>query len=710
MKRLHPFFWKFGLLLFTAFYLPKGGGKLNAQPANDGCLQAIQLTDLDNWCSAPDAFSTGGATESSQAAPSCFPLDPPPLDVWFAFTAQATDLHVTVIGNTDINAGGTLNDPQFAVYSGDCTNLTEIACASDAFDQNIIESFAGPLLPGETYYIRVSARYGQTGTFQLCVNNFNQVPSPSSDCATAAVLCDKSPFTVESIQGAGNDTDEVDPSTCMQSEFASVWYKWTCDNPGPLTFTLTPTNPTDDLDFIVYELPNGVDDCSDKKLLRCMASGENIGQPFSAWEPCTGPTGLSLSSADTVEYPGCDPGDDNFLAHINMEAGKSYALVVNNFSNTGNGFSITWGGSGTFVGPKTDFSIEPELGAQCDINMVTFTDETVIPPGMTATSYNWYFGQGANPATATGPGPHDVVYSSFGHKSILLQVETDAGCSVTQVREIYIEPCCDPQTALDIQLDDTQDPACYGESSGSIATSATGGTPGYQFSIDGELYQSIGSFAELPAGEYEIFVQDIKGCMDSVEAVLQQPPPLIVDAGPDQVITLGESVTLEGSIQEALSPAEPLWIAPLSECVTDPLSCYNCLTPLATPLVSDTFYLSATDLDGCSDIDTVFVEVTPVRPVYIPNAFSPNGDGINDYFTAFGGAVATSIVKFQVYSRWGDLLFQTGDIPLNNEKLGWDGRSADGRPLKPGVYAYVIEIAFLDCTTGVYYGDVMLVR
>ncbi|HHJ49691.1 MAG TPA: gliding motility-associated C-terminal domain-containing protein, partial [Phaeodactylibacter sp.] len=146
------------------------------------------------------------------------------------------------------------------------------------------------------------------------------------------------------------------------------------------------------------------------------------------------------------------------------------------------------------------------------------------------------------------------------------------------------------------------------------------------------------------------------------------------------------------------------------ECVTDPLSCYNCLTPLATPLVSDTFYLSATDLDGCSDIDTVFVEVIPVRPVYIPNAFSPNGDGINDYFTAFGGAVATSIVKFQVYSRWGDLLFQTGSIPLNNEKLGWDGRAADGRPLKPGVYAYVIEIAFLDCTTGVYYGDVVLVR
>ncbi len=708
--KLHPLLWKCTWLLIAAFYLPKGGEKLAAQPANDGCVQAIQLTNLDNWCSDVGAFSTVGASPTFSNLPDCFPSLDPLYDVWFSFTAQATDLHVTVIGNTDINSGGTLEDPQFKVFSGDCADLTEIACASDAFNQNVIESFVGPLMPGETYYISVSARYGQSGTFQLCVNNFNQIPDPSSDCATAVLLCDKSPFTVESIQGAGNDLDEVDPETCMREEFASVWYKWTCDNPGPLTFTLTPTNPTDDLDFIVYELPNGVDDCSDKVLLRCMASGENPEDPFSVWEPCTGPTGLSLASSDTEEQPGCFPGDDNFVAHINLESGKSYALVVNNFSNTGNGFSITWGGSSTFLGPKTDFSIEPELGSQCDIDVVTFTDSTEVPAGMTITAYNWYFGQGATPATATGPGPHEVVYSSFGHKSILLQVETDAGCLVTQLRDIFIEPCCPVNAEVSLQLDDVQDPVCYGDGNGSIEVSATGGIPAYQFTLDSVHYQSSGSFYGLPAGEYELFVYDTKGCMDSVEVILSDPPPLIVDAGPDQVINLGESVSLEGSIQEALSPAQPLWIAPPGECVGDPLSCYDCLMPLATPLVSDTFYLTAIDLQGCTDSDTVSVEVIPVRPVYIPNAFSPNGDGINDYFTAYGSAVATSIVKFQVYSRWGDLLFQTGNIPLNNEKLGWNGRAANGSPLKPGVYAYLIEIAFLDCTTGVYYGDVMLIR
>ncbi len=700
------------LILFSliGWHLAKAPAFLYAQPSNDACNQAVFLTNLDNWCSEAGAFSTLGATESSQALPTCFPFNAPTRDVWFAFTAQAKDLHVTVIGNVPLDPGGTLENPEFAVYSGDCSNFTEIACASDAFSQNVIESFAGPLIPGETYYIRVSARFGNTGTFKLCVNNFNQPPDPSSDCATAVVLCDKSPFTVESIQGAGLDPNEVDPLSCMQEEFASVWYKWTCDQPGPLTFTLTPTNPVDDLDFIVYELPNGIDDCSDKILLRCMASGENIGAPFENWEPCTGATGLSLSSTDTEEFPGCSSGDDNFVSHINLESGKSYALVVNNFSNTGNGFSITWGGSSTFLGPKTDFLIDPELGGQCDIDEITFTDETVIPPGMTAVSYAWYFGQGANPAMAVGPGPHTVVYESFGSKSVLLEIETDAGCTVSEVKEIFIEPCCDPATNLGIQLDESNDPICHGDSNGFFSTSGSGGTPAYQFSIDGEHYQALGNFVELSAGVYEVFIQDTKGCMDSLEVVLNDPPPLIVDAGPDQEIILGESVVLEGSIQEALSPATPLWVQPVGECIVDPLSCLDCLSPTATPLVSSTFVLTAVDLNGCRNEDSVTVSVRPIRPVYIPNAFSPNDDGINDYFTAYGGAVAISISRLQIYSRWGELLFEATDIPLNNEKLGWDGRSADGRPLESGVYAYVIDIEFLDCTTGTYYGDLTLVK
>ena len=57
-------------------------------------------------------------------------------------------------------------------------------------------------------------------------------------------------------------------------------------------------------------MPGGIDDCSNKVELRCMASGENVGAPFAEWEPCTGATGLALASTDFSEFPGRTLGID----------------------------------------------------------------------------------------------------------------------------------------------------------------------------------------------------------------------------------------------------------------------------------------------------------------------------------------------------------------------------------------------------------------
>lgn len=672
----------------------------SAQLSNDECLGAIALTSVDNYCSAPAAFTTFGATVSPAALPFCFPNMGG--DVWFSFEAQATDVAITVIGNTPLNPGGTLEDPQFALYAGNCGNLTEIQCASDGFNANIAETYAGPLVVGETYYIRVDARNGNQGTFELCVNNFNAIPAPDSDCPTGVVLCDKSPFNVESLVGAGMITNEVDPTSCLQQEFSSAWYKWTCQDPGTLTFTLTPNNPSDDLDFAVYELPD-FDDCSNKILLRCMASGENVGQPFSTWEPCTGPTGLNTSSNDIVEFPGCSAGDDNFIAAINMEAGKSYALLVNNFSNTGNGFSITWGGTGTFLGPEADMLVEPELENACDIDIVTFTDNSLMPPGFTAT-YNWFFGAGANPATAVGEGPHQIVYNSFGTKSIVLQIVTDQGCIVTEVRQIFIEPCCDPAINLDVSIDDLMDPVCYEEPSGSITVAGSGGTPGYQYSIDGENFVPIGQFINLFAGTYTLYIQDIKGCIDSLETNLVNPPELIVDAGPDVTINLAESTQLNATY---LPPNTILSLIQWNN--TGSLSCEDCFNPVATPYVSTTYTITIADQEGCLAADSVTVTVIPVRPVFIPNIFTPNYDGINDFFTAYGGPAARRIESMKIFNRWGGLMYETAAIPLGEEPLGWDG-TFNGKVLNSGVYVYLIEVSFLDGVTFTYSGDINLIR
>lgn len=676
---------------------------LQAQVPNNTCQSAILLTDLDSWCSDNGAYTTQNATVSGVFVPFCFPLGMSG-DVWFRFVANTTDVGISVVGNVPVGPGGTLQNPQFALYEGNCGALNEIQCASDAFGDNVAQTLAGPLNVGETYYIRVDARNGNQGSFQLCVNGFNQIPDPSSDCPTGVVLCDKSPFTVPLLLGAGQQTNEIDPLSCMGQEFSSAWYKWTCDVAGSLTFTLTPTNPTDDLDFMVFELPNGINDCNNKLELRCMASGENIGAPFAQWQPCTGATGLNEQSNDLEEVPGCAPGDDNFLAALQMESGKSYALIVNNFSNTGSGFSVSFGGTGTFLGPKPGIIIDPEVGSQCDLDQIQFSDDSEIPPGFNAT-YSWTFGGGAQPATATGVGEHDITFNSFGSKSVVLTIETDAGCLVTEVRTIFIEPCCHPDTVLQINLLDVQDPLCFGEASGLIEVAGSGGTGPYLYSLNGNDFQSTGLFQELFSGNYLLYMFDQKGCSDSIPASLFDPPPIQVDAGPDQRLDLGFTTNLVGWVTSPIPEYTNFW-TPEEQGRID---CVTCLDSEVAPVTTTTYVLTAIDSLGCRAQDSMQIVIDLLRPIYIPNVFSPNSDGANDFFTAYGGPAATQIRLLRVFDRWGGLMFETRNQLLNDEVQGWNGMYR-GKLVNPGVYVYLIEVEFVDGVTGLYKGDVTVLR
>lgn len=899
--------------------------QLWAQPANDDCSGAIELTTVANYCSGNAEFTNANATLSGPAQPSCFPDITN--DVWFEFTAIATTLQVTVIGatnNPNIPAGGTLENPQFVIYSGNCGSLNEVACASDGFGTNIIESFAGPLTVGQTYYIRVDGRSGNTGTFQLCVNNFNAVPEPSGDCPTGVILCDKSSFTVESLIGTGNNSNEIDPSSCIQTEFASAWYVWTCDQPGSLTFTLTPTNPSDDLDFAVYELPGGINDCDNKVRIRCEAAGENVGAPFSEWAICTGPTGLAEGETDTDEFPGCSGGNNNFVAPVDMVAGVSYALIVNNFSNTGNGFTIEWGGTGTFLGPTAEFNSTPQQSG-CVNTPITFQDVSSSLSGIA--QWEWNFGVGANPATATGVGPHQVVYDTPGTKFVTLTIEDESGCIVTTIQEYeifdlptvdieIIADYCDPLTntgdifisptggvtpytydwgptgvfvpdssmldlaegtytvivqdangcsievnpvieeglSLEAGFDPVQPPTCNGDSDGSISVSveistpvvtfdfgsgpqpsntltglsagiytvsvvdgigcdgvfeieivdfpplelgmdpldiscfgendgtitampmggegsytyewsngdtgqtiedlsegtyfvtvtdgngcttvgqadiieppeitgslsvidvlcagdatgvinveAMGGTPPFEYSADGVTFQSEPELSNLLAGDYTVIVRDSRGCIFELDAFIDEPLPLIVEAGPDQTIDLGFTADINAQTLPLFRPVTISWSP------SETLDCIDCEDPIAMPFETTTYTIQIVDEDGCTDQDQLTIFVNLIRPVYIPNVFSPNGDGINDFFTVYGGPAVEAVEVLRVYDRWGELVFDGENLQPNDEPMGWDGVFR-GEPMNTAVFAYYAEVRFIDGVVILYEGDVMIVR
>lgn len=500
---------------------------ISAQVTNEVCSTAIELTELVSWCSEPGAFSNINAQDEGEVdKPFCFFDTQINKDVWFSFTAIGNTINISVTGNVESNVedvGGTIEKPNIALYTGGCENLTEIECVGDGIGNNTVNTLGGPLSVGSVYYIRVSAQDDFEGTFQLCVNNFNSVPAPSGDCEPGVILCDKSSFSVEQVSGAGNNPNEITDVFCggggAVSEFATSWYKWTCDEAGSLTFTLTPLNPADDLDFYLYRLPNGIDNCDDKILLRSMSSGEQGGSPFSVWEPCTGPTGLNLTDSDVNEDCGCQTGDDNFAAGIDMDAGASYALVISNFSNSGSGFSIEFGGTGTFLGPTANFEAVPET--VCVGEAITFTDQSSFVGNLTG--WAWNFGPDAATPTASGQGPHTVAFDRPGVKGVQLTLEAERGCVVTATVPVLVECCSDHFTTGGI----TSDLTCPGTNTGSIDLDAQSNYSPLTYNwSNGESSEDISG---LEVGNYTVSIVDDAGCDTEVSFSIGSPPELTFD-------------------------------------------------------------------------------------------------------------------------------------------------------------------------------------
>lgn len=493
--------------------------------------------------------------------------------------------------------------------------------------------------------------------------------------------------------------------SCIQQEFASSWYTWTCDRTGTLTFELIPNNnvvnqETDDLDFAIYELPNGPTDCTGKQLVRCMASGANVGSPLSAWIQCNGPTGLREGENDIVEQPGCTNGSNNYIAPLDMVSGRSYGLVINNFSRSGLGFSIEFGGTGTFLGPEPDFDLSAVQAFECDKTVVFNNLSRSLADSII--SYRWNFGVGANIPFAEGPGPHDIIYESFGDKLAALTVETKRGCQVTKVLDFYVEPCCADTSNLTI-MGEAINVACGGDASGEIIASGLRGAPQYTYSMNGVDFTPNPRFDGLTAGTYEIFIQDTKGCINFDTIVVQEPEPLRVFAGQDTTIELGQTTQISATYTPPSSNVNIKWI------IDDSLSCTNCLDPISKTPGTTTYIIEVTDSKGCTAYDTITINVDVVRPVFAPNIFSPNEDGNNDVFNLFGGPAVVGVEELRVYDRWGNLVYEGFGLPVNNPTVGWDG-TFGGKVMNPAVFSWIAQVRFLDGVVLPFSGDITLIK
>ncbi len=246
---------------------------------------------------------------------------------------------------------------------------------------------------------------------------------------------------------------------------------------------------------------------------------------------------------------------------------------------------------------------------------------------------------------------------------------------------------------------------CIGFNDASIQIdSITGGTPPFLYSINGSPFGGFGQFSNLEAGEYDIKIQDAAGCESDTSIVFDNGLELLVDLGPDLTIRVGDSIELKALISIPFSRIGNInWSHDLDSI------CNQCLEQTVAPIITTEYLITATDSNGCIAMDDILINVTKERPIYIPSAFSPNGDGNNDVFMIYGVNSIVEIQSFQIYDRWGNIVHSKKNIEANNPKFGWDG-TFKGKNMNGGVFVYMAKIEFPDGRVEIFEGDLTLYR
>ncbi|MEO0734157.1 MAG: gliding motility-associated C-terminal domain-containing protein, partial [Bacteroidota bacterium] len=118
----------------------------------------------------------------------------------------------------------------------------------------------------------------------------------------------------------------------------------------------------------------------------------------------------------------------------------------------------------------------------------------------------------------------------------------------------------------------------------------------------------------------------------------------------------------------------------------------------------------ATTLGECPAVDSTRLRVVRDQLVYVPTAFSPNNDGVNDLFRPLAGPAVERILSVAVYDRWGGQVFLRENPDPTSEMDAWDGTRPDGRAPGVGVYVYRLRVRLVDGTEREFAGDVTLLR
>jgi gliding motility-associated-like protein len=275
-------------------------------------------------------------------------------------------------------------------------------------------------------------------------------------------------------------------------------------------------------------------------------------------------------------------------------------------------------------------------------------------------------------------------------------VADNNGCTKTVLASV-------PNALPDNFTTSTDSTNCYGPdyNDGAVHVISTTLTNGpYQYVIDGGISQLSGDFYNVSAGAHTITAINNNGCVTTIPVVVLEPLPLVVDVVPDTVVLpLGDVQQVHVTYINANGEISYAWSPTLG------LSCADCPDPLVSPFTSQDYEITLSYVHGsatCYGSATLHAEVLDPMPVFVPNSFSPNGDGNNDVFTIYGQGIKTLDLK--IFNRWGELVYKS-----NNQFDGWDG-TYKGQMQLPSVFTYTARVTYLDDKRAEKQGTVTLLR
>lgn len=349
----------------------------------------------------------------------------------------------------------------------------------------------------------------------------------------------------------------------------------------------------------------------------------------------------------------------------------------------------------SLLGTHAKFEIDTSLF--CDAGTIHINSDSTTANNP-ITSWQWTFGDGG---TAAAPNPV-YTYQHTGQFNVQLVVTTQAGCTDTAVVG-PVKVVASPQVAIN-----ADSVVCRLERvpyQGQFLVTDTSavqwswvfpnGQVSNQQNPPVQVYDTTGSFDVLAVAV------NSSGCRDTLHQ------HLTVNGLP--TVSLPAQLTKFVGVPAVLNAQYSQGVTSYAWAPAQNLSCADCPQPVATPSFNTQYTVTATDSNGCRNTASVQVLVLcQGARVFVPNTFSPNGDGHNDRFFVEGNGLAR-MKSLRVFNRWGEVVFEARDFPVNNPSYGWDG-TYKGQKAAPDVYIYQLEVFCENSEVLKFEGNVALIR